>query len=83
MRGRTGRKEHKAVNKGAIHRLGNRSLERLLRRNGHRHRSSTIAGNGNCSAPELAQAFIAEQVAACREQIGDKKALLALSLIHI
>lgn len=29
--------------------------------------------------PELAQAFIAEQVAACREQIGDKKALLALS----
>ena len=31
------------------------------------------------TAPELAQAFIAEQVAACREQIGDKKALLALS----
>ncbi|MFR3451660.1 MAG: glutamine-hydrolyzing GMP synthase subunit GuaA [Collinsella sp.] len=31
------------------------------------------------TTPELAQAFIAEQVAACREQIGDKKALLALS----
>ena len=31
------------------------------------------------ATPELAQAFIAEQVAACREQIGDKKALLALS----
>ena len=29
--------------------------------------------------PELAQAFIDEQVAACREQIGDKKVLLALS----
>ena len=31
------------------------------------------------TTPELAQAFIEEQVAACREQIGDKKALLALS----
>lgn len=29
--------------------------------------------------PELAQAFIDEQVAAIREQIGDKKVLLALS----
>lgn len=31
------------------------------------------------TTPELAQAFIDEQVAACREQIGDKKILLALS----
>lgn len=31
------------------------------------------------TTPELAQAFIEEQVAACREQIGNKKALLALS----
>lgn len=31
------------------------------------------------TTPELAQAFIAEQVAAIREQIGDKKVLLALS----
>ena len=31
------------------------------------------------TTPELAQAFIEEQVAACREHIGDKKALLALS----
>jgi len=31
------------------------------------------------TTPELAQAFIEEQVAACREQIGGKKALLALS----
>lgn len=31
------------------------------------------------TTPELAQAFIDEQVAACREQIGDKKVLLALS----
>ena len=31
------------------------------------------------TTPELAQAFIEEQVAACREQIGDKKVLLALS----
>ena len=31
------------------------------------------------TTPELAQAFIEEQVAACRAQIGDKKALLALS----
>ena len=28
---------------------------------------------------ELAEAFIAEQVAAVREQVGDKKVLLALS----
>ncbi len=31
------------------------------------------------TTPELAQAFIAEQVEACRKQIGDKKVLLALS----
>ena len=31
------------------------------------------------STPELAEAFIAEQVTALREQIGDKKVLLALS----
>ena len=31
------------------------------------------------SPPELAQAFIAEQVDAIREQVGDKKVLLALS----
>lgn len=31
------------------------------------------------TTPELAQAFIEEQVATCRAQIGDKKALLALS----
>ena len=31
------------------------------------------------TTPELAQAFIEEQVAAIREQIGDKKVLLALS----
>ncbi len=31
------------------------------------------------TTPELAQAFIDEQVAECREQIGDKKVLLALS----
>ncbi|MCI9673027.1 MAG: glutamine-hydrolyzing GMP synthase subunit GuaA, partial [Enterorhabdus sp.] len=31
------------------------------------------------STPELAQAFIDEQVAAIREQVGDKKVLLALS----
>ena len=31
------------------------------------------------TTPELAQAFIAEQVTAIREQIGDKKVLLALS----
>ena len=31
------------------------------------------------TTPELAQAFIEEQVAACREQIGDKNVLLALS----
>ena len=31
------------------------------------------------TTPELAQAFIAEQVAAIREQVGDKKVLLALS----
>ena len=31
------------------------------------------------TTPELAQAFIDEQVAAVREQIGDKKVLLALS----
>ena len=31
------------------------------------------------NTPELAQAFIDEQVAACREQIGDKNVLLALS----
>ena len=31
------------------------------------------------TTPELAQAFIAEQLAALREQIGDKKVLLALS----
>ena len=31
------------------------------------------------TTPELAQAFIAEQVAAVREQVGDKKVLLALS----
>lgn len=31
------------------------------------------------TTPELAQAFIDEQVAAIREQIGDKKVLLALS----
>ena len=29
------------------------------------------------TTPELAQAFIEEQVAAIREQIGDKKVLLA------
>ena len=33
----------------------------------------------NITTPELAQAFIDEQVAAIREQIGDKKVLLALS----
>ena len=31
------------------------------------------------STPELAKAFIDEQVAAVREQVGDKKVLLALS----
>ena len=31
------------------------------------------------TTPELAEAFIAEQVAAVREQVGDKKVLLALS----
>lgn len=31
------------------------------------------------TTPELAQVFINEQVAAIREQIGDKKVLLALS----
>ena len=31
------------------------------------------------TTPELAQVFIEEQVAAIREQIGDKKVLLALS----
>ena len=31
------------------------------------------------TTPELADAFIEEQVAAVREQIGDKKVLLALS----
>ena len=31
------------------------------------------------TTPELAQAFIEEQIAAIREQIGDKKVLLALS----
>ena len=31
------------------------------------------------TTPELAQAFIDEQLAALREQIGDKKVLLALS----
>jgi len=31
------------------------------------------------STPELAKAFIAEQIAAVREQVGDKKVLLALS----
>lgn len=31
------------------------------------------------TTPELAQAFFDEQVAAIREQIGDKKVLLALS----
>lgn len=31
------------------------------------------------TTPELAQVFIDEQVAAIREQIGDKKVLLALS----
>ena len=31
------------------------------------------------NTPELAQAFIDEQVAACRKQIGDKNVLLALS----
>ena len=31
------------------------------------------------TTPELAQAFIDEQIAAIREQIGDKKVLLALS----
>ena len=33
----------------------------------------------NITTPELARAFIDEQVAAIREQIGDKKVLLALS----
>ena len=31
------------------------------------------------TTPELAQAFIEEQVALIREQVGDKKVLLALS----
>ena len=31
------------------------------------------------TTPELANAFIDEQIAALREQIGDKKVLLALS----
>ena len=31
------------------------------------------------STPELAEQFIAEQIAAVREQVGDKKVLLALS----
>ena len=31
------------------------------------------------TTPEVAEAFIAEQVAAVREQVGDKKVLLALS----
>ena len=31
------------------------------------------------TTPELAQAFIDEQVAAVKEQVGDKKVLLALS----
>ena len=33
------------------------------------------------TTPELAAAFIEEQVAAVREQVGDKKVLLALSEI--
>lgn len=37
------------------------------------------------TTPELAQAFIDEQIALVKEQVGDKKVLLALSLslIHI
>ena len=31
------------------------------------------------TTPELAQAFIDEQIAAVKEQVGDKKVLLALS----
>ena len=31
------------------------------------------------TSPELAEAFIAEQIAAVRAQVGDKKVLLALS----
>ena len=31
------------------------------------------------TTPELAESFIAEQIAAVREQVGDKKVLLALS----
>ena len=31
------------------------------------------------NTPELAEAFIAEQVKEVREQVGDKKVLLALS----
>lgn len=31
------------------------------------------------TSPQLAQAFIEEQIAAVREQVGDKKVLLALS----
>jgi asparagine synthetase B (glutamine-hydrolysing) len=31
------------------------------------------------TTPELAEAFIAEQIAAVRAQVGDKKVLLALS----
>ena len=31
------------------------------------------------TTPELAQAFIEEQVAAIRRQVGDRKVLLALS----
>ena len=36
-------------------------------------------GMARITTPELAQAFIDEQIAALREQIGDKKVLLALS----
>ena len=45
----TGCEEHKAVEEGAVHRLSNRSPEGFLRRNGHRHRGSAMAGNGNRS----------------------------------
>ena len=33
------------------------------------------------TTPELANAFIEEQIAALRRQIGDKKVLLALSVL--
>ena len=42
----------------------------------HNQRSDDMV---RITTPELAQAFIDEQVAAIREQIGDKKVLLALS----